>query len=419
MRAGVSIQATDAPPRLVHVARQPIFDARGQVFGYELLYRAGSGETSCVIPSNIAAARTINTAVVDIGLGTLTAGKLAFINISEELLLSGPAAYLSPDGVVLELLENVAVSESVVAACKRLREAGYTLALDDFVPGSAAETLLPYASYVKVDVLALSQPEIVATAARLSPLGVRLLAEKVETVAARDAASAAGYTLFQGYFFSKPALVSRKAIEPGRLAQMRLVAELNRPGATFGQLADLIEHDGALSVRILRAVNAAAMGKRTAVRSIREALLYLGLDRVRQWASIWSLASLNHRSPEVVTTMVVRAKACELLGAGCDGRNGDSSLFLLGLCSMLDILLDQPFVKVLEYLPVDEEIRSALLGERNQARDVLDAITHYERGDFGPAADCAASLGLPPSSLATAYNTALTWADDLASSAAA
>ena len=372
-----------------------------------------------MIPSNIAAARTINTAVVDIGLGTLTAGKRAFINISEELLLSGPSGYLSPDGIVLELLENVAVSEETRTVCRELREAGYTLALDDFIPGSAAEALLPYASYVKVDVLALKESEIVATAARLSRLGVRLLAEKVETVAARDAASAAGYTLFQGYFFSKPTVVSSKAIEPGRVAQMRLVAELNRPGATLAELADLIEHDGALSVRILRTVNSAAMGTRTAVRSIREALLYLGLDRVRQWASIWSLARLNHRSPEIVTTMVVRAKACELVGVCCDGRDGDSSLFLLGLCSMLDVLLDQPFAKVLEHLPLDGEIRSALLGDRNQARDVLEAVAHYERGDFDPAAGRAAALGVHPSALAMAYNTAVTWADELASSAAA
>jgi EAL and modified HD-GYP domain-containing signal transduction protein len=357
--------------------------------------------------------------VVDIGLGTLTAGKLAFINVAEELLLSGLTTYLAPDGVVLELLENIAVSDAVHTACKQLRGAGYTLALDDFVPGSAAEALLPYVSYVKVDVVALTESEVSATARRLSPLGVRLLAEKVETVAVRDAASAAGYTLFQGYFFSKPTLVSRKAIEPGRLAQMRLVAALNRPGATFGELADLIEHDGALSVRILRAVNAAAIGTRTAVRSIREALLYLGLDRIRQWASIWSLASLNHRSPEIVTAMVVRAKACELLGGSCARREGDSSLFLLGLCSMLDVLLDQPFVKVLEHLPLDEEIRSALLGERNQARDVLEAVTHYERGDFEPAAGRAASLGVHPGLLAAAYNTALTWADELTIGAAA
>jgi EAL and modified HD-GYP domain-containing signal transduction protein len=389
------------------------------VFGYELLYRAGAGETSCVIPSNIAAARTINTAVVDIGLGTLTAGKLAFVNISEDLLLGDLTAYLSPEGVVFELLENVEVSEAVFTACKRLREAGYTLALDDFVPGSAAEALLPYASYVKVDVLALSESDVIATAKRLRPLGVRLLAEKVETVAMRDAASAAGYTLFQGYFFSKPTVVSRKAIEPGRMAQLRLLAELNRPGATLGQLADLVEHDGALSVRTLRTVNSAAMGKRMTVRSIREALVHLGLDRVRQWASIWSLSSLNHRSPEIVTTMVVRAKACELLGDYCADRDSDSSLFLLGLCSLLDVLLDQPFSAMLEHLPVEKEIQSALLGERNQARDVLEAITHYERGDFELASDRAASLGVRPGALATAYNTALIWADDLTSNAAA
>jgi EAL and modified HD-GYP domain-containing signal transduction protein len=411
--------ATATPSQLVHVARQPILDVHGIVFGYELLYRAEAGETSCAIPGNVATARVVNTAVVNIGLGTLTAGKHAFINVSEELLLDGPAAFLTPDGIVLELLETIEADDRVITACQSLCDAGYALALDDFIPGSSAEALLPYAKYVKVDVLALSEAEVVATAARLRPMGVRMLAEKVETLDMRDAANAAGYTLFQGYFFSKPTVVSGGAIEPGQLAQMRLVAELNRPGTTLSQLEEIIKRDAALSVRILRAVNTAAVATRREIRSIREALVHLGLDRVRQWASIWSLASLNHGSPEVLTSMVVRAKTCELLGALRERPEGDSGYFLLGLCSMLDVLLHQPMDSILESLPLDAEIRGALLGEQNQARDVLEAIRHYERGEWEPASSRAAAVEGDSGALASAYTAAVTWADELNASVAA
>ena len=405
--------AVSTPPgQLVYVARQPILDERGRVFGYELLYRAQEGHGGCFAPGEVATARVLNDALLNVGLKALTLGKLAFVNVSPAVLLTDGVSLLPADGIVVELLENMVVTDEVIAMCKSLKERGYALALDDFVPGSDAEILMPYVKYVKVDVLALSARETAATAARLRPLGVRMLAEKVETAQVRDEALRSGYTLFQGYYFCRPETLSAKAFETSQLTQLKLLAALNDPKATITDIENLIKHDGTLSIRVLRCVNSAAASTRSEVRSIREALVLLGFDQIRKWASIWSLANLNTGVSEVLTTAVIRAKACEALGSVSRVVDG-SGYFLLGLCSLLEVILSRPMAQALEVLPIDGDVRAALLGEQNDARHVLDAVLHYEKAEWHEAATCAARVGLSDNALDEAYAAARAWADEL------
>jgi EAL and modified HD-GYP domain-containing signal transduction protein len=397
--------------RLVHLARQPILDGQGQLFGYELLYRGDASDTACLLQNGTATARVLTDPLHNMGLQAVTAGKLAFINVSSDILLGDLSSMLPRDGVVIELLETVAVTDEVVAMCKSLRAQGYALALDDFVPGSDAEKLLPYVKYVKLDVLALKAPELQAAARRFLPRGVRLLAEKVETAAVRDAAKAAGYTLFQGYFFCKPERLTARAFEANQVTQLKLLAQLNNPNATMTHVEDLIKRDGALSLRVLRCANSAAVASRSQVQSIREALMLIGFEQVRRWVSIWTMASLNGGAAEVVTTAVVRAKACELVGGA--GPN----YFLLGLCSLLDVMLGRPMPMALEVLPLDSGTKAALLGDANGVRRVLDAVTCYERADWAGVSTHASAGKFSIDDVANGYARALAWADELAAAA--
>lgn len=411
--------SSPAPSDLIYVARQPILDARNRVFGYELLYRAQAGHSGCHAPGEVATARVLNDALLNVGLKALTLGKVAFFNVSPSVLLGDGASLLPPDGIVVELLEDMVVTDEVIQVCQSLQERGYALALDDFIPGSDAEILMPYVKYVKVDVLALSEEEMIATATRLLPKGIKLLAEKVETAAVRDAALKAGYTLFQGYYFCRPETISAKAFETSQLTQMKLLAALNNPSATLADIEDLIKRDGTLSIRVLRCVNSAGMGTRSEVRSIREALVLLGLEQIRKWASIWSLASLNTGVSEVLTTAVIRAKACEQLGVATGCPDGGSGYFLLGLCSLLEAILSRPMESALEVLPIDGDVRDALLGRPNDARSILEAVMHYEKAEWPEAMACIGAVGLSGDALDQAYGAARAWADDLTGASAA
>lgn len=403
----------------VHVARQPILDARQQVFGYELLYRAAAQDTAAPTIDASISARVIGDALLGIGFETLTDGRRAFINLDGRTLLADASGLLDPDQVVLEVLESVEVTPEVIAMCESLRSRGYAIALDDFVPGSPAEALVKYARFVKLDVLALTGDTLTATTRRLLQAGVSVVAEKVETAEAFERARAAGCSLFQGYYFCRPVTFSGRALPANHVTQMRLVAALNQPSVSLGTIEDLLKHDASLSYRVLRSVNSAGFGLRREIHSIREALLLLGLDQVRKWSSIWALAGLNKGPSELVTMTVIRARCCELLGQALDRSDHGAAYFLLGLCSLLDVLLGHPMAQITQELPLDPEIHAALLGTDNPARRALDAVVHYEQGRWDDAARVADGLGIGPDTLPDAYADALGWARKLTSSAGA
>lgn len=397
----------------MHVARQPILDARQQVYGYELLYRGTADATA--FEGNVvnASARVISDVVVGPELDLIAGGARAFVNLTTDVILSNAPTLIEPDRVVLEILESVEVTPDLVEVVASLPGRGYTLALDDYVPGTPADALLPHATFVKIDVLAVGLPRLATMVPGLLKKGVSVVAEKIETQRAFESAKAAGCSLFQGYYFCRPETMSVRAMSGSQLAQLQLMAALLKPTVSLGAIEDLLKQDTSLSYRVLRSVNSAAFGLRREIHSIREALLMLGLEQVRKWASLWTLAALNRGPSELVTMTIVRARTCENLGAAV-GR-ADQGYFLLGMCSLLDVLLGVPMKQALQDLPVPDEIRAALSGEKNPARSLLDVVVHYERGEFLPAAEGAAAAGLDEDALAESYRGALQWARALAS----
>ena len=401
----------------LYVARQPILEAGGDVFGYELLYRADADDLEGTPSQDLAAARVLSDAVLNVGLETLTGGRPAFINLSRSLLLGEVARLLPPAAVVFELHDIVRVDEAVVEACRQLCEDGYAIALCDFVPGCDAEVLLPYARFVKVDVLTTPLPMQRELAKYLAPSRVRIVAEHVETVEVFEAARAEGYSLFQGHYFCLPKMCSAAAVRSRHVAYMQLLAALNRPGLSLSEVEDLIKHDVSLSYRVLRCINSAAFGLRREIKSIREALLLMGLAPIRSWASVWCMAGLNTGgTSELVTVALVRARCCELIGEHLESEEAPE-LFLIGLCSLLDAMLGRPLEDAVADLPLSPGARDAVLGmRRSPSRSVLNAVIAYERGAWDLSADELKAAGLEGNLVAEAYTGALSWARELTQS---
>jgi EAL and modified HD-GYP domain-containing signal transduction protein len=392
------------------VARQPILDSRWQVFGYELLYRADGPGTA--VSLDRAVARVLTDAVLNVGLDALTGGRPAFLNLSRSLLVGEAWRLLPPAEVVFELHRNIPVDSEVAAMCAQLHQAGYALAVADFGLDAEVDALLPFAKFVKVDMVATPRRTHAAIADYVKAIGPKLIAENVETESAFDAALAAGYELFQGHFFCLPRVCTAAVVPAERIAYMQLLAALNRPKLSLSEVEDLIKHDVSLSYRVLRCINSAAFGLRREIHSIREAVLLLGVEPIRSWASVWCLAGLNAGgTTELTSTALVRARSCELLGEHLDAADGASELFLIGLCSLLDAMLGRPLEDAIAELPLSAEARAAVLGEGTKApRWVLEAIVAYENGQWDEAAEAAAAAGLSPSMLPAAYNGALAWA---------
>lgn len=394
----------------VCMARQPIVDATGRVVAYELLHRSSSTDDTCTVEGERASAQVLTDAILAWGIPTVSNGLPLFVNFTQRLLVDEAATLLPAPSVVVELTEHVTADEHTLAACRRLRADGYAIALDDFVEGSAAERLLPFANFVKVDVLATRPDRLRAIADRIGRRGIRLVAEKVESQEVVVAAKAAGYELFQGYFFARPTILTTRTVAPRRAAYLDLLAAINEPHVTITELEQLVKRDASLSHRVLRCLQSASWGLRREVSSIKEALLLLGIEPVRKWTSIWAVAGLHSGGPtELVTMALVRARMCEQIALVHWGPQAASEYFLLGLCSLLDVLLQTSMAVAIADLPLPAAMRDALKGTPGRARSVLDCIIAYEQGDWLRADTAAQVAGITLRAVPEAYGDALQW----------
>jgi c-di-GMP-related signal transduction protein len=396
----------------LYVARQPILDAAGTVFGYELLYR-DLGQAGEDPREDLARARVLTDAVLTLGLEAITGGKPAFLSLSRPLLLR-LAALLPPSAAVFALQRDMPVDGDTFEVCRELHGLGYALALDAFVADSDAAALLPFVKYVKVDAAASGPAQQAAVARGLTSSGISLIADNVRTPESFAAARAAGYGLFQGAWFSTPTLCGGAAVPGRQLAYLQLLSALNKPDLTLSEIEDLVKHDVSLSYRVLRCINSAGSGMRREVTSIRQALLLMGLAPIRSWASVWCVAGLNTGGvSELVTTALIRGRCCELLGERIREAEASSEMFLIGLCSMLDVMLERTMADAIGDLPLSPAARAALLGGTNLERTLLDGVIAYEQGEWEQATSTVEQLGLAGDDLAVAYTRSLRWAREL------
>ena len=402
----------------VFVARQPIFDAAERLYAYELLYRSGATQTFAggVSPDRMCTDTVIHT-LISIGLAPLTGGTLAFVNVTRDFLLRKQYELFDPATIVVELLETVAPDAEVVAACEALVKAGYTLALDDFVNAPGYEPLLALATIVKVDVLNRPEAELRQVARELAPHGVRLLAERVETAAVRDACRAMGYTLFQGYFYSKPQIVSHRELGVEQSTIVRLMNLLDDPRAPDAEIEGAFRGDPSLSYKLLRIANSASFGGRS-VESIGYALRMIGRGTLHRWLTLLLVSSVAAQSGiarELVLAALVRARLCELIGQRSGRAATMGPLFLVGLFSLLDALLRMPMEGILSRMAIADDVRTALLSRAGPYAATLALVEAQERGDWGAVHDAADAVGLAPAAVSAAYTEALGWAAERAS----
>ena len=396
----------------VCVARQPIFGTVGDAVGYELLYRRTSAETSARgTDRNSMAADVIVTAFLNIGLEQLTSGRSAYFNLTREMLLSRAYTLMPPGSVVVELLENVEPDEAVETECQQLVNAGYSLALDDFVYSSDYRRLLELASIVKVDVLDQPAARLDEIAQQLAPYDVRLLAERVETAEVRALCAGMGYELFQGYYFARPEMVKNQALVSDELAIVQAMTVMRDPRATDNEAEAAFTTDVGLSYKLLRMVNSAARGGR-GIESIKHALQLAGRSELSKWLALVLVSSIAARGAtnrELLHLAVQRGRLCELLGISSGGGRDTGALFLVGLFSLLDAISGIPMPKLLDSISLATPLRQALVERTGPYAGPLTLAEAYERGAWSQVNAGATLSGLDAAHVGALYVQSLAW----------
>lgn len=359
------------------VARQPIYGTAMTVMAYELQYAdSGSGGP----PSNGAkedALRMLADAALDIGLDRLAGNLPVYMGYPRELLMAEEPLSLHPDRVIIQIPGKLPADQKVLRGIRSLRERGHHIALDDYSPQVTQATLLDLVDIIKVPLADFEPAQLERLAPELIQRGVKLIATSVATIEQFEQASQLGFDGFQGNFLTRPQQFHSQRAPRNGFATLRLVATVQNPECTMREVELMISQDLSMSYRVLRCINSSFYNLPQKVESIRQALVLLGMDNLRQLCSLAALQQLENRPPSLFVTAMARAHMCEQL-ARLAGQTPTASYFITGLFSMLDVLMGMPMAKIVDELPLAPAVENALVTGDGDPGAALACAKAYE-----------------------------------------
>jgi len=414
---GTQAQADPAAKTSPCIARQPILTKDECVLGYELLFRQSSEEQRSTSDADSATSATIDTLSV-IGFDVLCDGHLAFINCTRQMLLKECFALLPPGETVIEIQETVPADESVVAACERLKQGGYRIVLDNFAPGDQREPLVPYADFIKIDIKKIAPEEAAGLVARYASKQCQMLAQGVETRQDHVTAMKNRFTLFQGYFFRHPEKLRARQIPANQASCLRLLQATSKAEMDLTEIEDLIKHEPSFCYRLLRYLNSPLLAIPAPVESVRHALNLLGERELIRWIRmVTTMVMAQDKSSDLILASLVRARFCELIAPKL--KHSESDLFLMGILSLMDAILEAPIGVIIENICLNPETKAQLLcgktGGKTPLSPVYDLMVAREAGDWDAVNKLGKHLDLSLYFMNKTYSEAMHWAHQMTS----
>ncbi|ARK21591.1 EAL and HDOD domain-containing protein [Sporosarcina ureae] len=401
----------------IFIGRQPIFDRSGNIYAYELLYRNSEENFFPDInPEQATISLLVNT-FLSVGIDQVTSGVRSFINFSGELLAQDLFMSLDPNQVVIEILEDVEITPALLHRLRMFKEAGFTLALDDFILQDQYlmySQLFELVDIVKVDFMLTSvvQKNRIATFLRKYPKLI-LLAEKVETEADYQLALRSGYDLFQGYFFAKPEIIKSADIPPNTLVHLQIIDYFRKDTQSINQLCDLIMRDVSISYKLLRFINSLAFDIPRQISSIKQAIMLIGLNGTKKWLQVLMLHDLgveqqDGRVKVLVELSLRRARTCEQL-AKYNRKPNKDEYFLTGMFSLIDAVMRRKWEDILPLLSLSDVIIATLNGKQTEMSSYLQLVKAVECFDWETVERLSAELSIPKKVLSEIYLQAMRW----------
>ncbi|CAG0973955.1 Cyclic di-GMP phosphodiesterase CdgJ [Geobacteraceae bacterium] len=400
------------------LGRQPILDREQKLYGFELLFRSADTLHANVTDYLQASASVIFDALSSFGLREILGKHKGFINVNADVLMSEALELLPPEKVVIELLEHVPITETVITRCRDLKEKGFSIALDDHVYEPVYEPLYEIVDVIKVDLFRTGMenlPRELETFRRWKP---KLLAEKVETHEQYEICESLGFTYFQGYYFARPVVLTRTRVDVGRLAIVKLFNQLVAE-VEIGELENTFKQNPNLILNLLRLVNSVSVGLKTRITSMRHAIMVLGYHQLRRWAMMALFANNVQAVGDnpLLVMAATRARLMELIIAEQPtarlDRDYPDRAFMTGILSLADALLKMPIEEVVAPLNLNEDVRQALLTREGELGTLLSLVEKIEKDDFDDIAPLFESFSLSMANLAPVQREACNWVNGM------
>lgn len=397
------------------VARQPIFYGNGQIWGYELLFRSGPDYQIATVTDGDLATFSVATSGFIRSQEDIDQTKKICVNFTEELLLQGAPRGLPSTVAVVEVLEDVMPSQAVIEKLIEYKQEGYLVAIDDFEGNEEIAELIELADIIKVDVFEKDIGEIQQICRTIENSKAVRIAEKVEESELIPDLQKLGFTLFQGYYFAKPELLRGRKIGATEISKLRVLQAIEDAKATTEKIEDVISTDPSIAYRLLRLLNSAAFGFSIKITSIRHAMTLLGLKRLKNWLRMVVLSDLlGEKNPEIYTMALNRGKMLEELVNEDQIRDAIAdAMFLFGLLSLIDTMMDTPMAQLLDQLPLPDSIKTGYIDEDSRYNKYLRFLVALEHSRPDRFTKFCHELGFDRERAAQAYLRSILWANDV------
>jgi EAL and modified HD-GYP domain-containing signal transduction protein len=402
----------------IFLGRQPILDREQSIVGYELLFRSAD-----TLHANIGDQANVDSFVIsnvlsNFGIQEVLGKHKGFINVTGALLMSDLLEILPREQTVIEILETVELSDALLHRCRELKEQGFTLALDDNLYHPDYEPLYEIVDIIKIDVLQVPADSLKQMVDLLSNRGLTLLAEKVETIEQYHFCLDLGFDLFQGYYFARPAVLNKRKVDVSGVALLKLL-ELICRDAEITEIEEAFKHNPNLTYNLLRLVNSVVIGMKEKIRTLRHALVVLGMQQLKRWIQLALFASdkTGAVGNPLLESAATRGRLMEILvkewGPGPQDQDYSESAFMTGVLSLVDVLLGTPMEKILAQLNLAEEVRLALLERKGALGSLLLLTEKLENLDFAEVSQLLNQYHCSREILITAQLEAIDWTNSL------
>ncbi|KHT47693.1 EAL and HDOD domain-containing protein [Vibrio sinaloensis] len=388
------------------VARQPILDREEKLIGYELLFREGLNNAFPDIDPVRATSKVLsNVYFKSDSYEHVIQDKVGYVNFPYQSLVTLVPALLPKEKIVIEVLEDCKPTDELLVAIKHLKSLGYTIALDDFVPTPEWKRFLRFIDIIKFDISVIPLNK---AANLIKKLGERIsfVAERVETREQFLQCKELGFHYFQGYYFAKPEIIEQKAISASQLSVIKLCQEVAKEEIQIKRLEALFATDVALSYKLFRYVNSSNLS--APIRSFRQALAYLGENKIRLFVSLVALSSDSESGPKPIYHMAIqRAYFCSLIAKELNLARSDA--YIVGLFSLLDSIFKVSYDTIFQSVKVSDLVTEAILEHKGVLGTVLRLVESYEKADWDSITSLNEELQLCPHVSSRCFTSSLKW----------
>lgn len=394
----------------LYINIQPVLESKGKTFGYELV-DCGSDDKEEEGSVNL---KEFNRAIDALGLEELESNTKYFISYSNQLLNRAVLKNLPRDKFIIQIQIPSTIGKRTLLLYKTLRANGYSLAINGLCSSNYSPELIGLADYCKFDTGNIS--EAMQMKIMMEHPTKKFIASNVNTSFEYDTAKRLGFKLFQGFYFKQPSVTKKtKEIAPLKVNYYKLLKLTSTEDyVNFKEISEIISSDVALSYKLLKLLNSAAVGLGDRISSINMAVTYLGEERLKRWIALLSLRGITSDKPlEIMRMSLIRAQFAELLAPYFTPRRNSKHLFFVGMLSLLHIALDKSMAELLDEMPVADEVRESLLSKNGIYSDMLPFFSNYEYSNWEEINRFAENHGLDSQMISNCYISSVKWYNDL------